>query len=196
MSMHVISPMQWQTQSWANGGGITHELLRDEQEPWRFRISIAEVASAGPFSQFIGIDRQIFMLQGNGFRLHESNGDTVTIDRPLTPYAFAGEQALDCSLIDGPVRDFNVMSRRSDCHAQLTLHSLGDIETGRRLRGRCAALLQFFYVFAGRIALTVQGQQYVLDAEHSLALRAEPADFDMQAVSDAAIVASIAVNAC
>lgn len=98
---------------WKNGGGRTYEWFRRPRDGVEFdvRLSIAEVAADGPFSTFPGVDRVIVLLQGAGFRLegpgfHDAR---AVIGDPLP---FPGELALQCSLLAGPVFDFNVMCRR------------------------------------------------------------------------------------
>ncbi|WP_337840681.1 HutD family protein [Rheinheimera sp.] len=122
--MRVITPEQWQTQPWQNGGGITHQLLRqDDAHGLLWRISIAEVASDGPFSAFPGIDRIILLLQGKGVRLQLPT-EQVELNCAFQPFAFAGETPVHCKLTDGAIRDFNLMSRRDAVQASLEVRSL------------------------------------------------------------------------
>ena len=118
------------TMPWKNGGGVTHELLRSGEGAAGFglRLSVAEVAADGPFSRFPGVDRVILMLHGGGFRLRRDDGHTVTIDRPHAPFAFVGEDAWDCALLDGPVVDFNVMTDRATRRAQVAVEGPGPVE--------------------------------------------------------------------
>jgi environmental stress-induced protein Ves len=96
---------------WKNGGGITRELLAlPEGDGWRVRVSVAEVASDGPFSTFAGADRWFAVLEGAGVEL--------TVDgsaRRVTPVddalAFSGAAETRCRLLDGPTRDLNLMLR-------------------------------------------------------------------------------------
>ena len=57
---------------WANGGGETTELhsnLQEGSDRMLWRISMADVLSAGPFSHFDGYDRVLVLLEGNGIGL-------------------------------------------------------------------------------------------------------------------------------
>ncbi|WP_374651895.1 HutD family protein [Dongia sp.] len=116
--MHVtsLSAKDYRRMPWKNGGGSTLELLQDPAPDGGFnwRLSIADVATPGPFSAFDGIDRQIMLVSGNGMVL-SFNGDAppAVISKPLRPLGFKGEWATDCRLIDGAIQDFNVMVRRS-----------------------------------------------------------------------------------
>lgn len=111
----VVRVVPWAartTMPWKNGGGVTHELLREARgEGFALRLSIAEVASDGPFSAFPGIDRAITVIEGAGMRLVRADGLAVTL-RPGVPYSFHGEDAYVGALHDGPVHDFNVLVDR------------------------------------------------------------------------------------
>lgn len=100
---------------WKNGGGVTHELLRVGEGVAGFaaRVSMAEVAADGPFSAFPGVDRVILLMDGAGFALRRADGLEVRVDRAHVPFAFLGEDAWHCRLLDGPVLDLNVMTDRA-----------------------------------------------------------------------------------
>ncbi|KND60459.1 histidine degradation [Candidatus Burkholderia verschuerenii] len=104
---------------WKNGGGVTREIAAypagASMDAFAWRVSIAEVAQAGPFSRFAGVDRTLVLLDGAGMRLHEGER-THTLARPLD---IAGEASIDATLVDGPTRDFNLMVRRDDARGTL-----------------------------------------------------------------------------
>lgn len=75
-----------------------------------WRVSIAEIEQDGPFSAFPGVERDLFLLDGNGMELRIDDRE-LRIDQPLQRIHFSGDSAVDCRLIDGPTRDFNVMVR-------------------------------------------------------------------------------------
>jgi environmental stress-induced protein Ves len=56
---------------WKNGLGTTRELAiypsGADTESFLWRISIADVTDAAPFSSFPGVDRSITLLEGAGF---------------------------------------------------------------------------------------------------------------------------------
>ena len=57
---------------WKNDGGWTTEIARepaDAAEAFRWRVSIADIESDGPFSNFPGVDRDLLLLAGNGIEL-------------------------------------------------------------------------------------------------------------------------------
>jgi hypothetical protein len=169
MSIEVITPAQWQTQRWQNGGGITHQLCRqDDANGMLWRLSIAEVASDGPFSRFDNIDRIIMLLSGGGFSLHGVGANPQLLDTPLMPFAFAGETAIHCSLINGAVRDFNLMTRRGAVQADLQVLTIG--RTQHTLPLSSQTLL---YVVSGSVDVMFGTQQFTLAVQHTLNLNNE-----------------------
>lgn len=106
---------------WINDGGWTTEIARDPPDleaPFRWRISIAEIHSAGPFSHFPGIDRQLVLLNGNGMSL-DIDGVESRLTQRYDLVRFAGEAIVQCRLLDGPTTDFNLMTRRGEVDAAL-----------------------------------------------------------------------------
>jgi environmental stress-induced protein Ves len=98
---------------WANGGGWTTEIIAEpSREHWEWRLSVAEVDTAGPFSVFPGVDRSIALLRGKGFALTVDDSDEHIIDTPFQSFDFAGDEPTSCRLIDGPVQDLNLMTTR------------------------------------------------------------------------------------
>lgn len=123
---------------WKNGGGSTKQLLispsNADLSNFNYRISIASISSNGPFSSFIGIDRQLVILEGDGVELNINNreeakqlidlggeerilGDADTTEyKRLTPadnpFCFAGETSITSQLLGSDVIDFNVMTKR------------------------------------------------------------------------------------
>jgi environmental stress-induced protein Ves len=111
----LIAPSQYRRMPWKNGGGVTEEIATHPEgaglESFDWRVSIAEVARDGPFSIFSGTERTITLIDGAGMRLSSGRRDVV-LRTPFEPYAFDGEDPIDCALLSGPVRDFNAMVRR------------------------------------------------------------------------------------
>jgi len=108
MSWSVINAQAVEPQRWKNGGGWTRELLAWPHAPdWKLRVSVADIEADGPFSSFPGIDRWFGVLSGEGVRLYEYE---VRLGDELLH--FDGALGPDCSLLNGPTRDFNLMHRR------------------------------------------------------------------------------------
>jgi uncharacterized protein len=105
---------------WRNGGGTTRELavgLSAATADWQWRMSVAEVAASGPFSRFEGIDRWFAVLEGEGVQLavqpQSHTPPQVHVQTPdSAPLLFDGAASTQCTLIDGPTQDFNLMVRR------------------------------------------------------------------------------------
>ncbi|MGZ8259204.1 MAG: HutD/Ves family protein [Caldimonas sp.] len=96
---------------WKNGGGVTRELLaRPDAGDWRVRVSVAEVASDGPFSAFRGVERRFAVLDGAGVVL-TIDGRAHRVTRDDEALAFSGSSETHCRLLDGPTRDLNLMLR-------------------------------------------------------------------------------------
>lgn len=124
MPMQRFSRAQLQPTPWKNGGGSTREIASWPPGAglgaFDWRVSIATIAAGGPFSVFAGVDRTIMLLEGDGVRLHAADsGLDHRLDTPFAPFAFSGDLALDCTLLGGASDDFNVMSRRARCEAEV-----------------------------------------------------------------------------
>lgn len=116
--MQIILPEMRVTMPWRNGGGITHELLRLETGgTLLIRLSIAEVASDGPFSSFPGLMRILTVLRGAGLVLRTPEGAIEAT--PLAPVRFSGDLPVECSRIAGDVTDFNVIFDPARIDAQV-----------------------------------------------------------------------------
>ncbi|MFF2662370.1 HutD family protein [Kitasatospora sp. NPDC058032] len=110
--------------AWRNGGGVTREVAGEPAaggpDDFRWRVSLADVATAGPFSAFPGVDRVITVVEGPGMAL-TVDGTEHLVDAPFRPFAFSGDAATNCRLLGGPLVDFNVMTRRGHATADLVL---------------------------------------------------------------------------
>jgi uncharacterized protein len=108
---------------WKNGLGITRELAVEppgaSMETFAWRVSIADVDTASPFSVFPDIDRTIVLLEGAGFTMRLDGEREHGLTTPLAPFAFPGEAKVDVRLAGGATRDFNLMVRRGVSRARL-----------------------------------------------------------------------------
>ena len=117
----VIPAVDYRRTRWANGAGWTREIHAEpaaDGDGWDWRISIAEVAEAAPFSTFAGVDRELVLLSGAGMRLDFEDGEQVELHPPHGRHRFAGERVL-VGTPDGPTQDFNLMWRRDRIVADL-----------------------------------------------------------------------------
>ncbi len=112
---------------WKNGGGSTREVVCQPpgagMDRFDWRVSIASIAQSGPFSVFPGVDRSIMLLDGDGVRLCCDGHFDHALDTPAQPFAFAGDVAVDCTLLGGESTDFNVMTRRGVVRADVQVHT-------------------------------------------------------------------------
>ena len=101
---------------WKNGGGTTREVLKFPLsatiDTFDWRISLATVATSGPFSLFPEVDRTMIVTAGQGVVLDDKER-RVALRRSDEPFSFSGESPYRASLIDGPIADLNVMTRRT-----------------------------------------------------------------------------------
>jgi len=112
VNWHLVRLDDVPASPWRNGGGVTRELLAwPEAVDWTCRLSVAEVAQDGPFSRFDGVQRWFAVLDGAGVRLG-LGGQWCDLDRQSKPFAFDGAVPVDCRLLAGPTRDFNLMVRQ------------------------------------------------------------------------------------
>ena len=122
MPIHRFTRDTLPASPWKNGGGVTREIVCQPpgagMSSFDWRVSIAHIASDGPFSAFAGVDRVITLLEGAGVRLHSADGALDhALGTPLVPFAFAGEATVVGTLLGGDCHDFNVMTRRAACRA-------------------------------------------------------------------------------
>ena len=115
---------------WKNGGGSTTEIAISPSvaslDNFDWRISLATVASSGPFSSFPGIDRTLALVEGPGMILDVDIDSRYLLSDEEPVLEFAGESQVVATLAlsGGPTTDFNVMTRRARCHHRLGRRSL------------------------------------------------------------------------
>src|SRR5690348_16103916 len=72
-AMRIIRSSDYRRMPWKNGGGETVEVTIAPEgaslDAFDWRVSMARVASSGPFSRFPGVDRTLAVLAGGGMRL-------------------------------------------------------------------------------------------------------------------------------
>ena len=107
---------------WKNGGGTTFEVaVHPQSADWgsfAWRVSIAEIAAAGRSRRSWGSTARSWSLPAAAWCLRGIREDAVEI-RPYDCVTFAGEAQVESRLLDGPTRDFNVMTRRGAARADV-----------------------------------------------------------------------------
>jgi uncharacterized protein len=103
-----LTKADYRTMPWANGLGQTTELVRvDRDGVMLWRLSVAQVVADGPFSRLPGVQRNLTVLTGPGFRLTGPGVDLWA--GPLAPVAFDGGADIAAGQVTAPCEDFNVM---------------------------------------------------------------------------------------
>jgi environmental stress-induced protein Ves len=114
--LKIIRASDCLTTPWKNGGGSTTEIIAAPQgaslDTFDWRISMAWVASDGPFSDFFGIDRTLAVIKGSGLVLMIGNNAPVTVEPGSDPIRFPGDIPTSVRLVAGEITDLNVMTRR------------------------------------------------------------------------------------
>jgi uncharacterized protein len=158
---------------WKNGGGVTREVAAFPSgaalDAFVWRVSVADVAQAGPFSRFAGIDRTLVLLSGAGMLLDETDDTgahavkTLALTQSLDITRFAGEARIDARLIEGATRDFNLMVRRGA--------AVGETEVWRGTTQRTlSAEVVLLFCASGSVSITLggEGQARTLEADDTL----------------------------
>lgn len=152
-------------QPWKNGGGVTEELaIAVHDGAWLWRLSLAEVNASGSFSNFAGYRRTIMVVSGRGMVLEFDQAPDARIDAPYHPHTFEGDWNTRCRLIDGPVKDLNLIWDREQADTRLEVLSLTPIDTVRALSGSSAII----YGLTGSAEIDVSGQRVTLKQADTL----------------------------
>ncbi|HZZ94931.1 MAG TPA: HutD family protein [Usitatibacter sp.] len=178
-------------QPWKNGGGVTTQLALHEQgERWVWRLSLAEVARSGPFSDFAGYERTIMLVDGAGMELEVDGRATEALRLPYRPFVFDGGARTRCILVDGPVKDLNLMVDRERAGASLDVIDTHRFR-GTRLEARWTvayALRGWTHVVTGDLECTLApGELLRIDG-------AQGADLDLVGLDRSALVALIRIH--
>ena len=138
---------------WANGRGTSYEIARDGGDAWNWRVAIAPIVEAGPFSVLPGVDRQLVVIDPapldlviDGSRLHLRRGEVAR---------FAGDALVDAELPEGPTRDLGLMIRRGVASGSVMVVSSG-VATG------------WILVAVEKSVVVVTGESVVLEAGDAL----------------------------
>lgn len=151
---------------WRNGGGSTTEIVIAPEGAglagvrFRYRVSIADVATDGPFSRFEGYDRHIMLLAGAGMTLDCGVHGRIELAAPCAPRTFSGDWDVRGALVAGPVRDFNVIVDRSSASSSLDVRRL---ESSERITCEPGSEC-ILHVLEGALAGAAEGDTLVADA--------------------------------
>lgn len=167
--------MSWQTvyldrvaaTPWRNGGGVTRELLVwPSATDWTVRLSVADVERDGPFSAYPGVQRWFAVLSGQGVRLRLP-GQTRELDAASDPFQFDGAVPVDCELLGGPTRDFNLMVRGGRAR-------MGRSRRRDSLTASAGALVAVYSIGALRWRILDRDERIALDTADALWMEIAP----------------------
>lgn len=136
MTLTLLPAADRAPQPWKNGGGLTWPVAVSPEGAglcgFDWRLSLAVVESAGPFSAFSGVDRLMLVLDGR-LELDIGGNDRLVLDETGEAASFPGDAEVTAAVPDGPAADLNLMVRRG--------RFTGVLER-RRVQGHAAIICQ------------------------------------------------------
>ncbi|OCJ12988.1 HutD-family protein [Rhizobium sp. AC44/96] len=158
----VLKASSYRRMPWKNGGGETVEIAVSPPEAalsdFDWRISMATVATDGPFSIFTGIDRTLSILEGDGMALAIDGAEPQVLTTASEPLPFPADVAVSATLPGGPITDLNVMTRRARLRHRVERTKV-DGRLSVETAGTWLVLCQ-----QGTLSLQWAGESVVLDA--------------------------------
>lgn len=116
--IELIRADQYTKMLWKNGAGFTLEIARSQGEAdFEWRISMADVTTSEPFSLFPNKQRIISVLDGQGMVLHVDDLPAKKLKQGDI-FAFHGESQVQSELVDGAIRDLNLIYDPAKFHAR------------------------------------------------------------------------------
>ena len=160
----LIPPLKWK-----NGGGVTREVIRVPPggDSFRWRVSIAQIDAAGPFSNFAGYLRTLVLLRGSGVELCGAGAQPIQLREVGDSVVFDGALPIHCRLLGSACTDLNLMVDQSmraprSWIARVMERQPFDVEAGS---------IRLVFAVAGALDLLSEGTRVRLD-EWDLAVMA------------------------
>ena len=159
----TIPKDQFKTIPWKNGKGHTTELAISKNgtmDDFDWRISIASVVEDGSFSDFTGYERNLILLEGYGIKLIHDEKQIDLLDMPLSLSSFNGASQTVGTLINGPIKDFNLMTKQGKYSVEIKIFSEQinlKVET---------ANLCFVYAHQEKIRISSDSKEYEIPIGH------------------------------
>jgi environmental stress-induced protein Ves len=149
---------------WKNGGGVTRDITvfpeGADDESFLWRVSVATIAAAGPFSRFPEIDRALMLLDGE---LVIKVGDVAHRLRPgSAALRFTGEEMVSAAPVGEACTVLNIMARRKAFSTKL--------DRWQAVRPTSADYL--LWLATGTTGVTVDGRRFDLSANDALLIDA------------------------
>tara|TARA_B100000676_G_scaffold309970_1_gene375107 strand:- start:1907 stop:2512 length:606 start_codon:yes stop_codon:yes gene_type:complete len=123
--LKILSPETFKTIPWKNGLGHTTELAINSGgnlDNFDWRLSIASVVNDGEFSNFSGYQRDLVLIEGEGIILDHGNGEIDNLTNLLDISHFDGGSDTYGSLVNGGIKDFNVMTNENSFTAEVNCY--------------------------------------------------------------------------
>lgn len=108
--MDIIRYASLKAKPRANGGGTTRQIAAGPGTNWDWRLSIADVTKAGPFSAMPGIERIITVVEGELIALTVDGAEQAL--EKFRPFRFSGDSDASATLPTGALKYLNLMTRR------------------------------------------------------------------------------------
>ncbi len=121
----ILPPETFKTIPWKNGLGHTTELAINSGgnlDEFDWRLSIASVVNDGDFSNFSGYQRHLVLIEGEGLILDHDNGDVDELANLLDVAHFDGGSKTCGRLVNGAIKDFNIMTNKQSFAAEVNCH--------------------------------------------------------------------------
>ena len=154
--MQIIRFTDLKPQPWRNGGGVTREVAShrggasagaassgatsSDDGAWDWRVSIADVTSAGQYSPFPGMERVLTVVEGE-LLLLAVDGTEHPLEK-YRPFRFPGGAASSSALPTGDVRNLNVIAREGTFKAYTSIVELSKKRAHPVFEGQLGILLQ------------------------------------------------------
>lgn len=166
--LDIIDVSSQQVTEWA--GGSTRQLcifpadssLAARNFQWRF--STADVNASGAFSDFSGYQRYLAIRSGRGLRL-KVDAHQMQLETPNYVAVFGGHAATSGELLDGPVRDINLIVRLDEAGKALADTELLPLtlDTAPLVISRARPRLWLVYADVTRVTVQVGDSRRVLE---------------------------------
>lgn len=144
--MEIIRFAELKPEPWRNRGGVTRELASHpkaasaQDGAWDWRVSIADIGSAGEFSTFPGMERVLTVIDGE-LLLLTVDGQENPLEK-YRPFRFSGEAASASALPTGDIRDLNVIARTGEFKGYTSIIELSKKRAHPVFEGQLAVLLE------------------------------------------------------
>lgn len=161
MIVQTFMHEDYQSMPWKNGLGQTLQLAcsHDTMQHFDWRISIADVNCDSQFSTFPQKNRIISLLEGNGITLQYQDRQQNIQLKKHDIYYFSGTDPIYASLVNGAIRDFNLIYQADRYHAEMQCYQQD------HCHAYTANLLFVFNASAQALSLKIDEREYAVNAQ-------------------------------